>query len=208
MARRSKADALLTRDAILDAAEQVCMARGISQITISDVASAAGISRGAVYGHFATRQDICLAMCQRAYDNNPLPEVDNDAPALPQLHALAMRYFRLWRQPGSMRHVWVVLYQKCDNTEENRPLLSIKRQHEIKVLALTASVLRLAVARGELPADLNITRANFYFQMVTDGIGSLDEWIFTEDKDFWPMAETLLATCLETLQVATHLRGQ
>jgi AcrR family transcriptional regulator len=54
-----------TEERILVAAEQ-CMARlGVSRLSITDVATQAGVSRGAVYLHFADRQDLLDAVRTR-----------------------------------------------------------------------------------------------------------------------------------------------
>jgi len=54
-----------TEERILVAAEQ-CLARlGVSRLSITDVATQAGVSRGAVYLHFADRQDLLDAVLTR-----------------------------------------------------------------------------------------------------------------------------------------------
>ena len=52
MVRRTKAEAEATRTAILDAAEHLFQARGVSRTSLQDMAHAAGVTRGAVYWHF------------------------------------------------------------------------------------------------------------------------------------------------------------
>jgi AcrR family transcriptional regulator len=53
MARRTKEEALETREQLLDAAERVFLERGVGHATLAEVADAAGVTRGAVYHHFA-----------------------------------------------------------------------------------------------------------------------------------------------------------
>jgi AcrR family transcriptional regulator len=45
MARRTKEDALATRDSILDAAEQLFVKQGVSGTTLQHIATAAGVTR-------------------------------------------------------------------------------------------------------------------------------------------------------------------
>ncbi len=55
-----------TQERILVAAEQ-CMARlGLSRLSMTDVAAQAGVSRGAVYLHFADRSTLIDAVLERA----------------------------------------------------------------------------------------------------------------------------------------------
>jgi len=66
MARRTKEDALATRQRLLDAAECLFQARGVSATSLNDIAAAAGATRGAVYWHFHDKGDLINAMMERA----------------------------------------------------------------------------------------------------------------------------------------------
>ena len=66
MARRTKEDAATTRELLLDAAEREFCERGASRTSLAEVASAAGVTRGAVYWHFRDKSDLFSAMCARA----------------------------------------------------------------------------------------------------------------------------------------------
>lgn len=65
MARRTKADAQATRDKLLDAAEQLFAARGVSRTSLNDIAVAAGTTRGAIYWHFKDKAALFNAMMER-----------------------------------------------------------------------------------------------------------------------------------------------
>ena len=65
MARRTKEDALATRDRILDAAEQVFESQGVARTSLQQIAAAAGVTRGAIYWHFKDKADLFNAMMER-----------------------------------------------------------------------------------------------------------------------------------------------
>ena len=65
MVRRSKEDALATRNALLDAAERVFLAQGVAGTSLNDIAVAAGTTRGAIYWHFRDKADLFNAMMDR-----------------------------------------------------------------------------------------------------------------------------------------------
>src|SRR4030095_9697440 len=65
MARRPKAEAAATRDALLDAALRVFRGRGVAHTSLEEVAAAAGVTRGAVYWHFKDKADLFTALCER-----------------------------------------------------------------------------------------------------------------------------------------------
>jgi TetR/AcrR family acrAB operon transcriptional repressor len=65
MVRRTKEDALATRERLLDTAEQVFLARGVTRSSLQDIAAAAGVTRGALYWHFKDKADLFEAMMAR-----------------------------------------------------------------------------------------------------------------------------------------------
>ena len=76
MARRTKEDALATRNSLLDAAEHVFLAQGVAGTSLNDIAEAAGTTRGAIYWHFKDKADLFNAMMDRV--------------AMPLQHALSL----------------------------------------------------------------------------------------------------------------------
>ena len=56
-----------TRTAILDVAYQLFLQNGFHGTSMRDIAQAAGIALGGIYNHFATKEDIYLAMLQERH---------------------------------------------------------------------------------------------------------------------------------------------
>ncbi|WP_296507912.1 TetR family transcriptional regulator [Rhodoferax sp.] len=65
MARKTKEDALATRELILDAAERVFHQRGVSRTSLQEIAKDAGLTRGAIYWHFENKGELFHAMMER-----------------------------------------------------------------------------------------------------------------------------------------------
>lgn len=65
MVRRTKEEALATRNALLDAAELLFHERGVSRTSLQQIAEAAGLTRGAVYHHFEDKAALFDAMMER-----------------------------------------------------------------------------------------------------------------------------------------------
>ncbi|CAN7668634.1 TetR family transcriptional regulator [Acidovorax sp. LjRoot118] len=65
MVRRTKEDAIATRNGLIDAAEKVFYDKGVSRASLSDIALAAGTTRGAIYWHFKDKVDLFNAMMDR-----------------------------------------------------------------------------------------------------------------------------------------------
>ena len=123
MARKTKEESQKTRDGILDAAERVFLEKGVGTTAMADLADAAGVSRGAVYGHYKNKIEVCLAMCDRAFGQIEVPDENARVPALDILLRAGMGFLRQCCEPGSVQRVLEILYLKCERSDENEPLL-------------------------------------------------------------------------------------
>jgi TetR/AcrR family acrAB operon transcriptional repressor len=65
MARKTKAEAALTRDRIVTCARQVFSRDGVTNTSLETVAKEAGVTRGAVYWHFRDKADLFMAVRQQ-----------------------------------------------------------------------------------------------------------------------------------------------
>jgi AcrR family transcriptional regulator len=54
-----------TRGVLLDAAEEVFAKRGFGGTALEDIAEVAGYTRGAIYSHFGTKEELFLAVTER-----------------------------------------------------------------------------------------------------------------------------------------------
>src|SRR3954452_15381789 len=57
------------RDQITDAALRSFAANGFQRTSMADIIAEAGLSAGAIYGHFDSKQQIALAVAQRVLGN-------------------------------------------------------------------------------------------------------------------------------------------
>lgn len=62
MVRKTKEDAELTRQCIINAAREVFVVKGVSKTSLDEIAKHAGVTRGAVYWHFTNKSDLLHAM--------------------------------------------------------------------------------------------------------------------------------------------------
>jgi len=65
MARKTKAEAAATRGKILDAAESLFFEHGVTRTSLEQIADEAGVTRGAIYWHFANKVDLFRALHER-----------------------------------------------------------------------------------------------------------------------------------------------
>lgn len=136
MPRKTKEEALKTRNRLLDAAEWLFQAQGVSRTTLQDIALRAGATRGAVYWHFKDKSALFNAMVERislpleAYFNvedSPADTADlGEASALDHTrNAILMALHQIVNDVRT-RRVLEVATQKVEYIEEHR---SIRLRH-------------------------------------------------------------------------------
>ncbi len=87
-----------TRSLLLDAAEAVFAEKGFTPATLDDIADTAGYTKGAIYKHFTTKEDLFLAVSDRYWRRY----FDNFAEVLSGANELGARELddiaQRWRQ--------------------------------------------------------------------------------------------------------------
>jgi AcrR family transcriptional regulator len=94
-----------TRSLLLDAAEEVFAEKGFMASSLDDIANTAGYTKGAIYKHFDTKEDLFLAVSdrywRRYFDN--FAEVMATATQIGarELDEIAQRWRKLSRERGT-----------------------------------------------------------------------------------------------------------
>ena len=125
--RRTKAEAAETRAAILVAAEKLFFEKGVANSTLDEIASAAGVTRGAIYWHFESKSDLFLQL----YNSVQLPRVNmsdvdtpdcDDRDALASVEKMAYDWLEtLSNDPQRQRLLTILL--RTNFTDEFKPVL-------------------------------------------------------------------------------------
>lgn len=124
MVRKTKEDAELTRQRIIDAARTVFLTRGVSRSTLEHIATEAEVTRGAVYWHFKNKTDIFYALRDRAflplidrmYDTLAI-ETDNVDPLMQIENSLCDTINEL-NENIEMRQIYEIMMIKCEYVDE------------------------------------------------------------------------------------------
>jgi AcrR family transcriptional regulator len=93
-----------TRSLLLDAAEEVFAEKGFISATLDDIARAAGYTKGAIYKHFATKEDLFLAVSDRywrRYFDNFAEVISAEYVGSRELDEIAARWRQLSRDRGA-----------------------------------------------------------------------------------------------------------
>ena len=160
MVRKTKEEAQETRNAILDAAEHVFQERGVSHTSLAEIATAAGVTRGAIYWHFANKSDLFDALFERVFA--PLEErfeaMHDELRENPQVNPVdSMRNMaldfvgRVASDPRCFRLV-EISWHKCEYVGEMATVRDNHLECGNRHLEMAVESFRLAQERGFLPA--------------------------------------------------------
>ena len=180
MVRKTREEAEKTKERILDAAEDVFYRRGVSGATMADIADCAGVSRGAVYGHYKSKAQVFLSMCDRmnrlfaelspgvisGITDESLKETD----PLGLLRLATLSYMRVVLLNDRFRRFAELPYFKCEYMGENAELLEYAHRLQKVRMDRLVALIEMAKAKGQLSKDLDVGRASQFFTCALDGM--------------------------------------
>jgi TetR/AcrR family transcriptional regulator, acrAB operon repressor len=179
MARRTKMEAAVTREQLLDAAERVFRERGVTRTSLAEVATAAGLTRGAVYWHFKDKAALFAAMCERA--TLPLDAMltaasgeatDEPLAVLRDLMVGALRH--LGTDPRAQA-VFEVIFLKTEMCGELGEVVGRRDRERCDCLMRVEKLMRRGIELGQLPADTDAALATQLLQACIGGL--MREWV-------------------------------
>jgi TetR/AcrR family acrAB operon transcriptional repressor len=178
MVRKTKQEALATRERLLDAAETLFRERGVTRTSLAEVATAAGMTRGAVYWHFKDKADLFRAMCDRA----TLPLEANferatcpDADPLGALRTLSISALQSLATDPRAQKVFEIVFHRSELVDELAGLATTHREERCACLAQIEAIMRRAAQVGQLPADLDAALATHGLNALM--VGVMHEWV-------------------------------
>ena len=174
MVRRTKEDALITRDQILDAAERVFLRRGVARTALQEIADEAQLTRGAIYWHFQNKADVFDAMLRRVTlpmvaRLNSQPQAESDNP-LQHLRQNVAQAFHQTVHDLQVRRVFEIASHRVEYGDD---LQAVRDRHIVERaerMADLARVLALAQAKGQLPPQLHARHAAVGLHALLDGL--------------------------------------
>ncbi|HTE15676.1 MAG TPA: TetR family transcriptional regulator [Burkholderiales bacterium] len=174
MVRRTKDEALETRHRILDVAERVFSERGVTRTSLADVAKAAGVTRGAIYWHFADKADLFCNMFARVTMpmESPVCHTDHRAAANPldSIRTMMIGILRWTSEDPQARRVFHIVFHKCEYVDEMKPVWRRINEMRANCLQHIEEGLRAAAAKGQLPRTLNARQAAVGLRALLDGL--------------------------------------
>lgn len=179
MGKKTKAEAEKTRETLLDAAERVFCARGVSRTALAEVAEAACMTRGAIYWHFKNKKDVFHALHERA--THPLYErfdpVAVESAEDPIRHLRDSVVYCLGDLAGNerSRRMLEILLYKCEYVEEMSEVLDELEKGKAWFTERVTWMIEKARAHGLIDADLCPHMATIALHSYITGL--MREWL-------------------------------
>jgi TetR/AcrR family acrAB operon transcriptional repressor len=156
--KKTAAAAAETRQAILKAALAEFSRRGYSATTLDGVARAAGVTRGAVYWHFANKAALYEELL-RAFGGQAGAIMGAAAAEGGDFIAICQRILtRLLthlEDDPELRAVMELSLFKTEHTEELADVVANQRASAAELIAQLAGIMQAGIAQGALRADLD-----------------------------------------------------
>lgn len=200
--RRTKADSDITRQRLLDAAVRIFSRDGYAAAKLDDIATLAGVTRGAIAHHFGGKAEVFRALI--AERHGVVGETVDAAQAggggpLQTLRALLVGLLVRLETDDSYRMMnELMLFQRGGIPAEFAPALSTGSSYEDGIVQMLA----LGVQRGEVRADVDLRTAALAALGLAAGVGA--NWLLsTRETALSDLAEPVVDLFLAGIKPAT-----
>jgi len=159
MVRKTKEEAELTRQQIIDAAREVFLKHGVNRTTLQDVAKQAGVTRGAVYWHFSNKHELFHAMREQVF----LPLIDrmDDTLLVDEMHdpLATIEHFlcgtiQILEENEPIRQIYEIMMVKCEYVDEFAEVLQQILTNCSDIIGKLEQAYMRAKDQGQLRSDV------------------------------------------------------
>jgi len=181
--RRTKQESEATRQGILAAARRVFARSGVTRTTLEHVAAEAGVTRGAIYWHFANKKALFDAMREQV----SIPLIDCTDYALlastePDPLAAVERFLggllASVANDSVTRHTFQIMMLKCEYVDEFAPELLRQAAHWGELEAKLRKIYTRARRANTLRRDLTPATAALHTCVFVSGLMRL--WLLDD----------------------------
>lgn len=184
------------RDKILDAAAALIARKGYHETSMDDIVREGGLSKGAIYGHFDSKEAIFIAIQERqvAAVMDPLrAALDPKGPPLSRLRKAGELVFQ--DQAHRSREASRLSLQFALEASRIKSLRKSLRAQHAAVHRFLADLLREGIKEGEFRKDLAPDHLASLLLATFDGLSLL--WATLEIDFDWPKMRATLAKVVE-----------
>ncbi|WP_224688922.1 acrEF/envCD operon transcriptional regulator [Escherichia fergusonii] len=159
MAKKTKADALKTRQHLIETAIVQFALRGVSNTTLNDIADVARVTRGAIYWHFENKTQLFNevwaqqpALRELIQDKLLVHDAESPLEQLREQLIVGLQYIaEIPRQQALLQ----ILFHKCEFNEEMISEQEIREKMGFNLHTLRQT-LQKSMAKGEIANQLDL----------------------------------------------------
>ncbi|MBX9444595.1 multidrug efflux transporter transcriptional repressor AcrR [Dickeya chrysanthemi] len=209
MARKTKQQAHETKLQIMDAAMRLFSEHGVSSTSLSDIATAAGVTRGAIYWHFKNKAELFDEIWTRSEAKISDFETEYQAKfpddPLHVLRELLIYMLRLTESDAEWRSMMEIIFHKCEFVGELLPTFNARQDLHFDCYVKIEISLMNCIRQGMLPSNINPRRAAVAMRAYLSGI--MENWLFLpESFDLKSEAPYLIDGLIDMLRTSPALR--
>lgn len=159
------------RQKIIDAAITVLLDKGVAAARMNDFVEASGLSKGGVYHHFDSKEDLLIGVLNSFLENNLSQinmQVDKTQSAYRQLKELLHGQEELMVEMGQYNQLFLDFFTQAQFLPRFREL--IQYQYEL-FHTLLANLVRLGIKQNEFKKSTDPDAIAAGLRGVFDGIG-------------------------------------
>lgn len=172
--RKTKTEALKTKEHLMLAALETFYRKGIARTSLNEIAQAAGVTRGALYWHFKNKEDLFDALFQRICDDieNCIAQdaANAEGGSWTVFRHTLLHFFERLQSNDIHYKFHNILFLKCEHTEQNAAVIAIARKHQAIWREKITAVLTEAVENQDLADDLDKETAVIFIKSTLDGL--------------------------------------
>jgi AcrR family transcriptional regulator len=160
-----------TRAFLLQTAAEVFAERGYTETTLAELIARSGLTKGAFYFHFSSKEQLALAVIeekQRQWIDSVVQATGDEPCAFDQLRAVAAALVNVHRDPSAFS-----VSRLTRDLARVAAVSDVVRDHMRTWLGLVAGLIRQAQAEGDLPETVDADDLAAVLVATTDGLKDL-----------------------------------
>ena len=207
--RKTKAEAMKTREYLMLAALDTFYLRGVARASLNEIAQTAGVTRGALYWHFKNKEDLFDALFQHIFNDFSTKMAEDIANGNPDMwvnlrHALINLYERMQNNEIHCKFVHI-LHLKCEHTEQNQAIIDVMTRYQRMWHEQIHAALLLCIQQQTLPESLDVDLAGVY--LISTLTGLCEIWLNNPEQfNINEIAPPIVDTAMGALQRCPSLR--
>jgi TetR/AcrR family transcriptional regulator, acrAB operon repressor len=155
--RKTKEEAEVTRQKLLDAAQRVFSQKGYADTRLEDVAQEARVTRGAIYHHFGGKVELYDALAKERFSraNRVLEDIlAQDLLPVEKLRQLMVRALELLEEDPAYRTFQDLVLFKTAYAPELEQGMQAKRKSMADFQLMLTQLVQAGIQAGEIRADV------------------------------------------------------